>query len=205
MVVQMAKQQKREGLSGLLPARTSTYPVQCQQHTADGLAKSPTTQPACVDRLTHPHKLASERTALNGFEHLKDTAMSSEVDTTRQAMVNPGGTLAAPLAGDQSMATPRSNSQASSSDNTSDVTMQPAHEQGGQCIDERPAKGQKVKGTEKLPRPSSWQRRKAAKLRQTQHDLQGAAAQDSHGTMLPEFTTRVLNVMWVAIVTVLPA
>ncbi len=179
LALQVAKQQKKEQLPGMLSVTAKILPV-AFHHPAEAAQTvlqpaSPLTQPAHCNSLPAEARMrATMAAAARSSEQLQDTAISSQADITSPALHKVRDACAADQTHAQivlqSEDQPRSSHEAAASVKLSRQESVRAGTKQTSGSQEQ-AKGKKGK-----PRPSSWQRKKAAKLRQAQQLLNTDAA-----------------------------
>ena len=181
----MAKQLKKEGLPGLLQVKTSASSTEsdCQQDTDSSQAPaSPITQPAFSGNLSSQHSHTSPSAGFascRSSEHLHGSADSSDRAVNHFARLwlnsrHEAAEARVVVHTDQT-GTPSSDKQLGSNSCAPDVMGRPLQEQTGQRKYHTPWIAQMSKTKKGMPRPSSWQRRRAAKLRREQETQPGCA------------------------------
>ena len=188
LALQVAKQQKKEQLPGMLSVTPKTLPVPLHPpaeaaHTVLQPA-SPVTQPeSCNTFVGESHKRATAAATARCSEQLQDTAVSSQADINSQALHRVSNACAAEQRHAQVVL--QSEDQPSSSHEAVASVRQSRQEPLGSGTKQASGSWEQAKGKKGKPRPSSWQRKKAAKLRQAQQLLSSDAAQataDDSGT-----------------------
>ncbi len=191
LALQVAKRQKKEQLPGMLSVTPKTLPVPL--HPPAKAAQtvlqpaSPLTQTAsCNTFVAEAGVHGTTAEAARRSEQLQDTALSSQADITSQALHK----LSDACAVDQRYAQVLlySEDQPSSSHGAVASVRQSRQEPVAAGTKQASGSWEQAKGKKGKPRPSSWQRKKAAKLRHAQqllnNDAALATADDSGTTVL---------------------
>lgn len=187
LALQVAKQQKKEVLPGMLSVTAKTLPVPLYPpaEAAQTILQpaSPLTQPAHCNSLPAEARMrATMAAAARCSEQLQDTAVSSQADITSQALHKVSDACAVEQRHAQVVL--QSEDQPSSSHEAASV-RQSRQEPVGASAKQASGSWEQATGKKGKPRPSSWQRKKAAKLRQAQQLLStdaALAAADVSGT-----------------------
>ena len=191
LALQVAKQQKKEVLPGMLSVTAKTLPVPLYPpaEAAQTILQpaSPLTQPAHCNSLPAEARMrATMAAAARCSEQLQDTAVSSQADITSQALHKVSDACAVEQRHAQVVL--QSEDQPSSSHEAFASVRQSRQEPVGTGTKQASGSWEQAKGKKGNPRPSSWQRKKAAKLRQAQqllnNDVALATANDSGTTVL---------------------
>ncbi len=179
LALQVAKQQKKEQLPGMLSVTAKTLHV-AFHHPAEAAQtvlqpESPLTQPAsCNSFVAEARKRATAATAARCSEQLQDTAISSQADITSQALHKVSDARAADQRHAQVVL--QSEDHSGSSHDAAAYVRQSRQEPVGAGTKQASGSWEQAKGKKGKPRPSSWQRKKAAQLRQAQQLLNTDAA-----------------------------
>ncbi len=177
--LQVAKQQKKEQLPGMLSVTAKTLPVPLHPpaEAAQRIPQpaSPLTQTAsCTTFVSEARMRATTAAAARCSEHLQDTAVSSQADITSQALHKVSDAFAAEQRHAQVVL--QSEDQPSRIHEAAASVRQSRQKPVGAGTKQASGSWEQAKGKKGKPRPSSWQRKKAAKLRQAQQLLHTDAA-----------------------------
>lgn len=167
-------------------ARTLPVPLHPPAEAAQTVLQpaSPLTQPAsCTTFVAESCKRYTMAAAARSSEQLQDTAVSFQFDITSQALHKFSDASAAGQRHAQVVLQPEN--QPSSSQEAAASARQSRQEPVGAGTQQASGSQEQAKGKKDKPRPSSWQRKKTAKLRQAQQLLNTNAARataDDSGT-----------------------